>query len=225
MAARATLMGHVPHLYIPPPWEAESLSLPDAQLHHLRKVLRLQSGAPVSYTDGRGLQGWGVLRGERVERGEERETPRPTDVSVAVAPPTSRHRARYLVEKLGELGVEALLWLRTRHGEGRPPSPAKVLAWSVSALEQSRGAWLMETESVDWDQLSDRVLVVADPAGESTVPSLVRPILVIGPEGGLSEDEIPASALRMCLGSTVLRVETAAVVGAALLAPGRRDGG
>ena len=31
--------------------------------------------------------------------------------------------ARFLVEKLAELGVADLIWLRTRHGEGRPPSP------------------------------------------------------------------------------------------------------
>ena len=69
-------------------------------------------------------------------------------------------------------------------------------------------------------------LVVADPAGDE-LPALRAPaggewVLLVGPEGGFEGDE--AAALegdRLCLGPHVLRAETAAIAGAALLATRR----
>ena len=43
------------------------------------------------------------------------------------------------------------------------------------------------------------------------------PVLCIGPEGGFAQDEVPDGALTLSLGPTILRVETAAIVGAAVL--------
>ena len=45
----------------------------------------------------------------------------PSDLIVVVAPPDHRGRARFMVEKLSEMGVAELLFLDTRHGRGRPP--------------------------------------------------------------------------------------------------------
>ena len=60
---------------------------------------------------------------------------------------------------------------------------------------------------------------VADPAGAplaapGTAPSLV----IIGPEGGFDDGELPASVARVSLGGTILRAETATLVAATLLA-------
>ena len=41
-------------------------------------------------------------------------------------------------------------------------------------------------------------------------------IVAIGPEAGFAEEEIPADALRFGLGGRILRVETAAIVAAAV---------
>lgn len=210
-------MGHVPHVYLPRPWEDERLELGDEQTHHLARVLRVRDGEPVSYTDGSGVVGSGRLSGGGLRRGGEQEIPRPNGLTVAVAPPSSRSRTRFVVEKLAELGVVSLMWIQTRHSEGRPPSPGRSHSWSVSALEQSRGAWLMDLSEVKLADLDPHRLVVAAVGSPTsgTVPS--DPILMVGPEGGLDEGEIPAGASRISLGPTVLRVETAALVGAALL--------
>jgi RsmE family RNA methyltransferase len=48
-------------------------------------------------------------------------------------------------------------------------------------------------------------------------PSLERPTLLIGPEGGWSEQEVTRLQHRVGLGDLVLRAETAAIAGAALL--------
>ena len=207
-------MGHVPHLLVPGPWTGDQVEVSGEQRRHLEKVLRVGDGEPVSYTDGKGLVGDGQLLSGRVVRGQEILVPAPSDLIVVAAPPDNRDRARFMVEKLAEMGVAELLFLDTRHGHGRPPNARKLRSWSVSGLEQSRGAWLMGTSDtlVTLAEI-DRPFVVCDRGGRREAP-LARTV-VIGPEGGWASGEIPADAIRWDLGDTVLRVETAALVAAA----------
>ena len=208
-------MKHVPHLVVGAPWEEDELELSVIQWRHLTKVLRMHRGDMVSYTDGLGLMGSGRLTSHALQRGDEVEVPRPSGLTVAVAPPASKDRQRYLVEKLAELGVARLRWLSTKHGRERTASTSKVFSWVLAATEQSRGAWLMETpqETVEFADLEPPV-VVCHPGGMSETPSDVR-TLVVGPEGGFAEDELAEDMATWDLGPTVLRVETAAVVASA----------
>lgn len=216
-------MRHVPHLVVGAPWDGESLELSIVQWKHLTKVLRLGRGDRISYTDGLGRIGQGILGNHSIVRDEEREVPRPTELVVAVAPPSNKDRQRFLVEKLAELGVSRLRWLRTNRGKERIASGAKLFSWVLSAVEQSGGAWLMETASasVDWGDL-ETPMVVCHPGGQ-TVPPPARTV-VIGPEGGFGDEELPADAVRWDLGPTILRVETAALVAVARLTLSAKDG-
>lgn len=81
---------------------------------------------------------------------------------------------------------------------------------------QSRRVWLPAVHEI---RTLDSVLaldgcVVADPDGRSL--SSADRLLVIGPEGGFSRDEI-ASATTVSLGESILRAETAAIVAGALM--------
>ncbi len=213
-------MPHTPHLYLSAPWEEGEISLTDDHANHLRRVLRLADGAPLSYTDGHGTMGEGVLEDGFVRRGRESHFSRPEpDVSVAVAPPRTANRVRFLVEKLAELGIDRLTWLETQHGEGRPPPAAKAAAWARSALEQSRGAWVLELDGpISVGDLPVMPTLWVAERESQPPPSVVEGgILVIGPEAGFAEGEIPTTAKRLGLGVRVLRVETAAVVGATVL--------
>lgn len=206
-------MKHVPHVVVPAPWQGREVALSILQWKHLNKVLRLKRGDPVSYTDGLGVIGSGVLGSQVIERGEERRVERPTNLSIAVSPPSSKDRQRYLVEKLAELGVARLMWLQTRHGNSRAANPGKVFSWVLAATEQSRGAWLMETsdEHVELSAIEGSV-VICHPGGDTNPGE--ADVVVIGPEGGFAEDEIPPNARLWDLGPTILRVETAALVAA-----------
>jgi RsmE family RNA methyltransferase len=137
-------------------------------------------------------------------------------LTVAVAPPRSVERTRFLVEKLGELGADRLLWLHTHHGHARLPNSERVRSWARSALEQSRGAWLMETHDglVESSELEGTILV-ADPSGPPLRQVAGDVTLAVGPEGGLDAGEVRGTP--WSLGPRILRVETAAIVGAALL--------
>jgi 16S rRNA (uracil1498-N3)-methyltransferase len=207
-------MAHVPHLHLPGPWEDDRLQVSEGQRRHLEKVLRLGGRHPIGYTDGEGLVGSGEYVSAEVIRGEETRIPKPTDLVVVVAPPDSRDRVRFMVEKLAELGVAELRFLATAHGQGRPPTVERLRSWAVSGLEQSRGAWLMGTTRrlVNLSDL-DPPYAVCDIGGSRVLPSART--VVIGPEGGWAAGEIPEEAVRYDLGETVLRVETAALVAAA----------
>lgn len=209
-------MKHVPHLVVGAPWDGPTLNLSVVQSRHLSKVLRMSHGDKVTYTDGLGTVGHGVLGQNLIERGDEKQVERPTRLSVAVAPPANKDRQRFLVEKLAEQGVERLLWLATRHGKNRVSSGSKIFSWVLAATEQSRGAWLMEVgpDLVTLDDLEPG-WVVCQPGGERSNPD--AKVLVIGPEGGFADDELPEDAIRWELGPTILRVETAAIVAVAKL--------
>jgi 16S rRNA (uracil1498-N3)-methyltransferase len=220
---RAEAVGrHVPHLCVPGPWEGALLQIDDAARTHLDKVLRFSAAAPVTYTDGAGLVGTGMYEAGLIERGgEEVEPVRPAAVTIAVAPPRSADRVRFIVEKLAELGVDRLVWLQTEHTEGRLPRAGKVGAWAKASLEQSRGAWMMQVE--ESNDIAGLVqygtLVWADHNGVSIddVGPIDNTVLCVGPEGGFAPAEIPADVPRVRLSRRVLRVETAAVAGAVLL--------
>jgi 16S rRNA (uracil1498-N3)-methyltransferase len=208
------LSRHTPHLVVSAPWEGQKLGLSVVQWRHITKVLRMKSGQTVTYTDGLGTIGRGILGPQMIERGDEETVPRPRELTVAVAPPANKDRQRFLVEKLAELGIARLIWLETEHGQERVANSAKVFTWVLSAVEQSRGAHLMETspELVRLEDLIGR-LVVCQPGGDTTTPAGAD-VVAIGPEGGFADDEIPKGAQLWDLGPTVLRVETAAIVAA-----------
>lgn len=102
-------MKHIPHLVVAAPWKDGDLRLSVVQWRHLTKVLRMKGGQQVTYTDGLGTVGAGVLGHQVIERGDEEYVERPASLTVAIAPPSNKDRQRFLVEKLAELGVARLV--------------------------------------------------------------------------------------------------------------------
>lgn len=209
-------MAHVPHLFVPGPWTGETIDVTPEQRKHVSNVLRREPGSPVSYTDGSGLLGEGNWTGVGIERGAETSTPEPVAaLTLAVAPPDSKERVRWMVEKSTELGVLRIRWLRTRFGQGRLPRPEKAEAWMQGALEQSRGSRVTIIDS-GWSELADLgEYVAAERTGDSFRPS-GSVTVAIGPEGGWAPSEIPPATPIVSLGDAVLRSETAAIAAAAI---------
>ena len=212
---------------------ADRLVLGGDDAHHLSRVLRLRPGEVVTAADGAGrwrpylLCAGTELEATGTERTEPQLQPR---LAVAFAL-TKGDKPELAVQKLTELGVDRILPVLAERSVARP-EPARADAhlkrWRRVAREaarQCRRARLPEIEALaPLPVLAGHPgLVLAERGGagpgELSLGGGGEVLVVIGPEGGLSGDEIDrlAPVSRLGLGPHILRAETAAVAAAAVL--------
>jgi 16S rRNA (uracil1498-N3)-methyltransferase len=224
-----------------PEFSLGKTDLSDAQGHYLRDILRLSPGDAIEVFDAAGGIGRGSISAVRPDRVTIEiariDPPKPgeTHLSVAAAIPKGP-RADWMIEKLAELGVEEFFPLVTERGVVLPKGDKKFDRWRRLAAEASRQsgrASVMQIHPmIDLPELLARpdgavrwhlsTLREAHPMLELAWPAAL--LLLIGPEGGWTDAEISAfdaaGAIGVRLTPTVLRVETAAVVSAAIAAAG-----
>ena len=211
----------------------------------LATVLRKRSGDRVQVVDSAGVAFGATLdvegrlgRGVRVratldellERGDVEASLR---VTIAQAVPKGQ-KMDLVVEKATELGAHAIVPVRSARVIGHDTSAAKVERWrriAKSAAQQSGRARVPDVADVhDWNALLatfehyDRVYVpweLAEPSPlravfECELADARNVLVVVGPEGGFSADEVGAArdagATAISLGRRILRTETAALV-------------
>jgi 16S rRNA (uracil1498-N3)-methyltransferase len=205
--------------------------------HHARNVLRLQPGDTVELFDRAGRVAAAhvseLMPELTCEVTEVRAAQTGLLVHVASAVPKG-DRADWMVEKLSELGVASWTPLRTARSVVHPEGKSKLERWNRIAIEsakQSRRAGLMEIrELCAVERLRfDRAAVLSTRDGAVPIARFrshvdgtdARLTLLIGPEGGWTDEELDALAARgvreASLTDTVLRIETAAVVSAAVV--------
>jgi 16S rRNA (uracil1498-N3)-methyltransferase len=193
-----------------------------ADHHHLDRVLRLRPGDGITVGDGAGR--WRACRlgagGALAVEGEVVAEPRPQPpVAIAFAV-TKGDRPEWTVQKLTEVGVDRIVPFVAERSIVRWDEQRAVThsdRWRRIAREaacQCRRAWLPDVENLTRfaDVMNRPGAALAHPGGRR--PSMEHGLLLIGPEGGWSE---------VVLGAHVLRAETAALVGGALLC-GLREG-
>lgn len=206
--------------------------LPEDVAHHLARVLRCRPGDPVRLGDGAGGTAEAIVasadkRGVTVEvQAVHREPPPAVALTLAFALPRLQ-RAEWLLEHGTEVGVAAFqpIWTaRTRPGNERPDRWQRIV---TAAAGQCDRAWLPRVQPAC--ELADLLAqtdsgtrLLASAAGAPCRPlDGGRATLLVGPEGGFADDELAAIAAAgyagVRLGGHILRTETAALVGAALL--------
>ena len=195
--------------------------------HHLERVLRLRPGQAVTVADGAG--GWracvwaGAGRVEPSGPVERQARPSPP-VTVGFAL-TKGDRPEWVVQKLSEAGVDRIAPFVAARSVVRwddDKAAHQARRWRQVARQaamQSRRTWLPAVEA-----LAPGLEVAAGPGGAAALaqpggepPSLERPTVLVGPEGGWGADELGAGLPTVGLGPTVLRAETAAVAAGLLL--------
>lgn len=195
--------------------------------HHLERALRVRPGSPLTVCDGTGR--WlEATFGAVVEPvgeivAEERQAPR---LTIGFSP-VKGDRSDLVVQKLTELGIDAIVPLLTERSVVRwdKSRTAKNLdrhrRIAREAAMQSRNPWLPSIQPLT--ELAaflaaEPAAVLADPSGSPfQVTPHVSPLSVaIGPEGGFSPEEL---AQRSCVGlpGRILRTETAAIAAGVLL--------
>lgn len=222
-------------LHLPIFFSSESALVEGDAHHHLFKVKRLQTGERLRVIDGEGHARWAEITGidkraARLALGEPAPANEPVvAVEIFVAAPKP-DRASWLVEKVTEIGVVAIHFISTDR-EARSIERAqlgRLQRIAISAVEQS-GRSRVPTITLAGDagealtraRAAGLPIAVLDSAGAAPgdiAAGADRVALFIGPEGGWSPDERrrfhDLEVAVWSLGATVLRVETAAVVGA-----------
>lgn len=228
------------------PTDLTPFAPPGDTSHRLRRVLRLAEGTELLLCDGQGrtvraVWAQGLLTPRPDTAVHSQLTQRPLTLAVGVL---KGERMDWLVEKAAELGVQTLQPLLLQHcvvklqGRDRLDKQQRWQGLADAALEQCGRRQRMvvappQTLS-EWLPLhAPATLWLADER-EGATSLQTAPLapaggasLLIGPEGGLSEDErgrlFGHGAVAVALSDAVLRAETAALAGA-VIAAGRLNG-
>jgi len=216
------------------------------ELDHLRKVLRLRAGDPIVFFDDAGWEYEAVIRSlsaraaeVEIVRSFQAQTESPLQLTLAVGL-TKGEKMDFVVEKATELGVGAIVpfvsaftvpKLDQRKAEQRRERWQKIALAAAKQCGRTRlpeifplsgykDLVLRTTSSLNllfWEKEARQTLRQV----HETDPDARSILLVIGPEGSLSEQEAGWAQTHgfkaVRLGQRVLRAETAAVAATSLV--------
>jgi 16S rRNA (uracil1498-N3)-methyltransferase len=223
---------------------ADVVSLDGDEGRHAADVRRLRVGEPLVLTDGHGARVEGTVTAVRrggldVSVSATRVEPAP-DVRFVVVQALARGgRDEVAVEAMTEVGVDEVVgWSASRCvAKWTDRTAGKWSSVATAAARQSRRTqWPnvsgpLTTEGVAARcRDADLVLVLHEsadlPLTGVTVPASGEVVVVVGPEGGVTDDEVAtltsAGAVAVRLGDTVLRSSTAGVAALSVVAAATR---
>jgi len=223
--------------------ESDVLVLSGTEGRHAATVRRLRPGERADVGDGAGLVAECVVAGHGTGGLEltvraRREVPRPDPAITVVQAIPKGDRGELAVEEMTEVGVDRIVpWAAARcvpvwQGARGERSLARWRLTAREAAKQSRRAWIPEvtdvataTQAAQLIAKAARAIVLepgaADSLGRLSLPGSGDLLVVVGPEGGITDEESAAfraaGATACRLGPTVLRTSTAGTVAAAIL--------
>lgn len=217
-------MGPASHVFV------DDLSRPelsDDDRRHLARVLRLRPGEAVTAADDRG--GWRRFRfdgsGSLEPDGEVEYRPAVEPAITVGFALTKGERPEWTVQKLTEAGVDRIIpFLSARSvvrwdREKEARQVLRLRAIARSAAMQSRRERLPAIhEVVEFSAAivqAGPAAALAHPGGYP--PDLEHPAVLIGPEGGFTDEELACGLPAVGLGPRTLRSETAAMAAGVLL--------
>jgi 16S rRNA (uracil1498-N3)-methyltransferase len=208
--------------------EGADVRIEGGQAHYLLNVMRLREGASVKVFDDRSGEYLATVMatGKRdlvlSVVGKLRDRLPSPDLWLCQAL-IKKDRLDWIAEKACELGVARFVPLLTRRCVVDKVKEDRLRSQMIEAAEQCERTTLPEIAPLvkleallkDWPQ--DRTLYFCDErGGEPFAPTSGPAAILIGPEGGFTDEENTAirahpSAKAVSLGPRILRVDTAAV--------------
>lgn len=225
--------------YIPPEQiEGNRVVLTPEEAKHAAQVLRKRVGDRITAVDGAG--GWYEIVLKEVTKrhvageikGTKREVGEPEfKLAIGLGLLKNQKRFEVFVEKAVELGVSRIIPMQTARTEKSSLRVARMHKILVAAMKQcGRSRLVVLDEVMDWGDVLemavyDQQLICHEKiAGEPSLLEVVQSgatsaLILIGPEGGFSEEEVKGAISRgfasVSLGQRRLRAETAAIAACA----------
>jgi 16S rRNA (uracil1498-N3)-methyltransferase len=232
-----------PRLYLDAPLAAGARQALDrAQANYLLNVLRLRPGDSVLVFNGRDGEWQAEIRSDGRKSADlvcvEQVRPQvPARDLLYLFAPLKHARLDYMVQKAVEMGAGALQPVITRRTQSTRVNLERMRANVIEAAEQCGILSIPEVrESVDLTAAlaalePDRLLVFCDEGAPVANPmaaleplgnNIVKIAVIVGPEGGFTDEERARVAardnsVRVSLGPRILRADTAAVAALAVV--------
>lgn len=214
----------------------------EVETRHCIQVLRKQIGDEIYFTDGHGH----LFRGQinkiskkeftcQILQSEEKKNTVNANLHIAIAPPKNIDRFEWFLEKATEIGISEVTPLICENSERRKIRIDRMEKIIISAMKQSLNYHLPKLNAPTLFQgFMDNL--ATEPHGQrfiahcrsAELPHLFNNykkgsdvVLLIGPEGDFSLDEISmaveAGIEEISLGKSRMRTETAALAGVHIL--------
>ena len=219
--------------------ETDRFFLSEESSRHIAQVLRMQESEQLMITNGKGQ----TLNVEIITPHKKKTEvkiihkefiPRAkASVAIAISFIKSASRFEWFLEKATEIGISAIIPLLCKRTEKSHFREDRMKTILVSAMLQSRQAWLPElhapikiNELIKGNAYGQKFIAHCVDAekkllNDAVVVASASKIILIGPEGDFTEEEINEALqqnyIPVSLGETRLRTETAGLVAAVLL--------
>jgi len=205
---------------------------------HISQVLRMKEGEEIIITNGKGYTLNTIIifadkkrTKVRITKKEFSERPLPP-IAIAISLIKNNNRFEWLAEKATEIGVTTIIPLICKRTEKAHFKKERTKSILISAMLQSQQPWLPELqepqkflEVIKTENYDQKFIAHCASEEKQELKDLVQKktskIILIGPEGDFTEEEIKAAIknnyIAVSLGETRLRTETAAIVAAVIL--------
>lgn len=205
---------------------------------HIKDVLRLRAGDHIALFDGGGMEFEGMVTGigrdvVSVDVFEAREggTESPLEIVLGQGIPKS-DKMDLVVQKGTELGMSKVVPLLTERVVPRSFSPNKVDRWRRIAIEACKQSGRVKVPIISEPMSIAEFVTDATPSSLKLIPwegekttslktalsdalNAKKVMLIVGPEGGLSESEVELARrggfVPVSLGKRILRTETVSI--------------
>ena len=217
-----------------------------SEIHHMCDVLRLKEGDKVTIFDGSGKEAVGTILHSKenaitvtINSRRDCKPSKQVRLILACAIP-KKTKFEFIIEKCTELGVDEIIPLCTKRTEFRwdeesiQKKAVRYKTVAIDAAKQSKRSVIPRIRpitkfqdmlsSLDKETAGFIPCLIADAKNLISAfkisPAVKNVIFFIGPEGDFTPDEIEqatqAGCIPVSLGSTVLKVDTAAICSVAL---------
>lgn len=201
---------------------------------HIIKSYRKSIGDIIKFTNGDGL----LVEAKITEKGKKikakilnvlKKKRDKVSIHIAISPLKNPSRIEWFVEKATEIGVKQITPIITKHSEKKRLNYERLERIAISSLKQSNQFFKPQINQIE--NFSDFIInnkeqkIMANLKTKNVLKKDLivsdKLCLIIGPEGGFSDDEIQEAKKNkiseVSFGENRLRSETAAIFGLSIL--------